>query len=235
MKNVLKLMQTALFPKRCGICGEVVEFDKNLCENCVDLPVINPPFCPKCGCNKSECICKKRQKIREYKAVIAPFYYKNQIQQGILNFKMHSMPFLAESYGKILADTVKKYYTLIYFDCVTYVPMRKSDEIKREFNQSKLLAKVVSEECDIPFSDLVIKKRKTKIQKRQSVTERFVNMYDAFDLAKNVDVAGKTILLVDDVKTTGATLSSVALTLKAYGAKAVYCVTIAVVKRKSHK
>ena len=45
MKNVLKLMQTALFPKRCGICGEVVEFDKDLCENCVDLPVINPPFC----------------------------------------------------------------------------------------------------------------------------------------------------------------------------------------------
>ena len=46
---------------------------------------------------------------------------------------------------------------------------------------------------------------------------------------------GKRVLLVDDVKTTGATLSSVALTLKAYGAKAVYCVTIAVVKRRSHK
>lgn len=235
MRDVLRLMQTALFPKRCGICGEVIEFDSDLCENCIDLPVIEPPFCPKCGCKKSECICKKRQKIREYKAVIAPFYYENQIQQGILNFKMHSMPFLAESYGKMLADTVKKYYTLIDFDCVTYVPMRKSDEIKREFNQSKLLAEVVARECKIPLHDLTVKKRKTKVQKKQSATERFVNMYDAFDLVKNVDVVGKTILLVDDVKTTGATLSSVALTLKAYGAKAVYCVTIAVVKRRSHK
>lgn len=235
MKNVLAKLLVALFPKRCGICGEVVAFDKELCENCVELPVINPLFCPKCGCSKHECICKKHQRTFEYKAVIAPFYYEGQIQQGILNFKMHSMPFLAESYGQILADTVKKYYTLIDFDCVTYVPMRKSDEIKREFNQSKLLAEVVARECKMPLMDLTVKKRKTKVQKRQSASERFVNMYDAFDLAKNVDVAGKTVLLVDDVKTTGATLSSVALILKAYGAKAVYCVTIAVVKRKSDK
>lgn len=230
MKNVFEKLQTALFPKRCGICGEVIEFDKEICENCADLPTIDPPFCNKCGCNRSECICRKRQKIREYKAVIAPFYYENQIKQGILNFKMHSMPFMAKSYGKILADTVKKYYTLINFDCVTFVPMRKSDEIKREYNQSKLLAKVVADECNIPFADLLFKKRKTKMQKRQSANERFVNMYDAFDIVDGADVVGKTILLVDDVKTTGATLSSVALTLKAYGAKAVYCITIAVVK-----
>ena len=68
------------------------------------------------------------------------------------------------------------------------------------------------------------------MQKRQRAENRYVNMYNAFDLAENADVADKTILLIDDVKTTGATLSSAALTLKAYGAKAVYCAVFAIVK-----
>lgn len=230
MKNLIRKMLTVLFPKRCRICGEVIAFDSEVCDNCVSLPEIQLPICLKCGCSKSECICKKHNRSFEYKAVIAPFYYEKQIQQGILNFKMHAMPFLADGYGKFIADIVKKYYEQIDFDFVTYVPMRKSDEINREFNQSKLLAQVVSGECDIILSDLLVKKRKTKKQKRQSAKERFVNMYDVFDIAKGADVTDKTILLIDDVKTTGATLSSASLILKAYGAKAVYCAVIAIVK-----
>ncbi len=230
MKNTFKRMLTALFPRRCRICGEVVEFDRDVCDNCIDLPEILPPLCLKCGHTKSDCICKKHKRNIEYKAVIAPFYYEGRIQQGILNFKMHSMPFLADGYGILIADTVKKYYLHIEFDCITYIPMRRNDERNREFNQAKLLAEVVSRECDIPFADLLVKSVKTKKQKMQSANERFVNMYGAFDIVKNADVTGKTILLIDDVKTTGATLSSAALVLKAHGAKAVYCAAIAVVK-----
>ncbi len=230
MRNILKKMFTAVFPKRCSICGEVIEFDNEICDDCRKLPEISPPICLKCGCNKAECICKKHKRNIEYKAVIAPFYYENQIQKGILNFKMHSMPFLAQSFGDLIADAVKEYYELIDFDYVTYIPMHRSDEIKREFNQSRLLAEVVSEKCSIPFADLLIKKRKTKKQKRQSANKRFVNMYGAFELSKGADVSDKTILLIDDVKTTGATLSSASLILKAYGAKSVYCAVIAIVK-----
>lgn len=230
MKNILKRMMLAVFPKRCRICGEVIEFDCEICDNCVELPEIKPPICLKCGCTKNECVCKKHKRNVEYKAVIAPFYYENQIQKGILNFKMHGMPFLAKSFGNYISDTVSKYYELISFDAITYVPMCKSDERNREFNQARLLAEVVSEKCNIPLSALLVKKRKTKKQKRQAANERFINMYGAFDLADNADVAGKIILLVDDVKTTGATLSSAALTLKAYGAKAVYCAAAAIVK-----
>lgn len=230
MKNLLVRMLTALFPRRCRICGDVVEFDRDVCENCINLPEIAPPLCLKCGHTKSDCICKNHNRSVEYKAVIAPFYYEGRIQQGILNFKMHSMPFLADGYGIIIADTVKKYYERIEFDYVTYIPMRRNDERNREFNQAKLLAKIVSDESKIPFADLLVKSIKTKKQKMQSAKERFVNMYGAFDIAKDADVTGRTILLIDDVKTTGATLSSAALVLKAHGAKKVYCAVFAIVK-----
>jgi len=230
MKSVLKKLLTAIFPNRCSICGEVVEFDREICSDCADLPVIELPLCLKCGCSKSDCVCSRHKRSVEYKAVIAPFYYEKQIQKGILNFKMHAMPFLAEYYGKVISDSVKTYYNLIEFDCVTYIPMTKRDERRMEYNQAKLLAQMVSKECGFPLIDLMFKKRKTKNQKRQSAKDRFVNMYNVFDLVKDADVSGKTILLIDDVKTTGATLSSAALTLKAYGAKAVYCAVFAIVK-----
>lgn len=231
MSSVIEILRQAIFPKRCSVCGEVVAFDEEFCHLCVDdLPVIKPPLCLKCGCEKSNCVCKNHKQDIEYKAVIAPFYYENQIKVGVLNFKMHGFKNLYKSYGKFIADKVSEYYSLVNFDCVTYIPMMKSDEISREFNQSELLAKTVSNYIGVEFSKCLIKKRKTKTQKKQSAKERFANMYNAFDLYKNANVTGKTILLIDDVKTTGATLSSAALTLKAYGAKAVYCAVFAIVK-----
>lgn len=143
---------------------------------------------------------------------------------------MNDLPSLTKAQAAEIAKTVKTFYELIEFDCVTYIPMRKYDRKYRGFNQSELLAKEVAEICSLNMQELLSKKRRTKSQKRQSAKNRYVNMYNAFDLAPNAVVDGKAILLIDDVKTTGATLSSAALTLKAYGAKEVYCAVFAVVK-----
>lgn len=231
MNGLFDKIKILLFPNRCRICGEVIEFDKSVCDECKNLPVINPPFCEKCGCNKADCVCKKRKKrTKEYKSVIAPYYYQDSIKKGVLNFKMKEMPKLAKSYGYEISKVVKEYYGIIDFDFVTFIPMRKSDIVDRGYNQSKLLAEVVSENCNIPLVDALCKTRKTKKQKRQHGDERFVNMYNAFKIKDDVDVTDAKVLLIDDVKTTGATLSSAALTLKAYGAKEVYCATFAITK-----
>lgn len=225
--GALKLM---LFPKRCALCGNVIEFDSYICDDCRHASRPEMPVCIKCGCSKAECICKKSPKKPEYKAVIAPFYYENSVSRGILNMKMNDMPRLAAGQGKEISKAVKKLYELIEFDCVTYIPMSFYSEKYRGYNQSELLAREVSARCGIRLERLLVKKRKTKLQKRQNAQNRFVNMYNAFDLAENADLSGKTILLIDDVKTTGATLSSASLTLKAHGAKAVYCAVTAIVK-----
>lgn len=143
---------------------------------------------------------------------------------------MNDLPVLTKAQGAEIAKSVKTFYELVDFDCVSYIPMRRYDEKYRGFNQSALLAEEVAGICGCEYKALLVKKHRTKMQKRQRAENRYVNMYNAFDLAENADVADKTILLIDDVKTTGATLSSAALTLKAYGAKAVYCAVFAIVK-----
>lgn len=230
IKELFKKLKIVLFTKRCDMCGEVVCFDQDFCEECCLLSEIEEPLCSKCGCSKQECKCKKHQKEVEYKAVVAPFYYEGSVTRAILNMKMNEMPKLVDYQGKCVADAVKKYYDAVEFDFVTFVPMRKEDKAARGYNQAELLADVVSKECNIPLKDILIKKRKTKVQKRQKASERFANMYNAFDVGKNADLFGKKILLIDDVKTTGATLTSIALTLKAYGASSVYCAVVAIVK-----
>ncbi|MDE6722600.1 MAG: hypothetical protein K2J55_00200 [Eubacterium sp.] len=227
---MIEKLKIAFFTKRCAMCGEVICFDEELCDECRSLPEIPELVCFKCGCSKQDCRCKKNQKEAEYKAVVAPFYYEGSVSRAILNMKMNEMPKLINLQGKHLANTVKTYYEDIDFDFITFVPMRREDKANRGYNQAELLANVVSKECGIPLKDVLVKKRKTKMQKRQKAKERFANMYNAFDVKEAVDVMDKKILLIDDVKTTGATLTSVALTLKAYGASSVYCAVIAIVK-----
>ncbi len=230
IKDLFEKLKIVLFTKRCRVCGEVVCFDEDYCEDCSTLPVIEKPICLKCGCRKAECVCKKYKRETEYKAVIAPFYYKNSVSKGILNMKMNEMPRLSEFYGEAVASAVQSHYETEAFDFITFVPMRRSDLADRGFNQTQLIAEIVSQKCGIPLKAVLIKKRRTKKQKRQKASERFANMYNAFDIKKNADVVGKKILLIDDVKTTGSTLTSVSLTLRAYGAESVYCAVAAIVK-----
>ncbi len=230
IKSTFDIFKTALFPNKCCICGSVIEYDRQLCDACENAERIKPPICLKCGCEKADCICKKDSHKPEYKAVIAPYYYQDSIAHGILNCKMNDLPVLTKAQGAEIAKSVKTFYELVDFDCVSYIPMRRYDEKYRGFNQSALLAEEVAGICGYEYKALLVKKHRTKMQKRQRAENRYVNMYNAFDLAENADVADKTILLIDDVKTTGATLSSAALTLKAYGAKAVYCAVFAIVK-----
>ena len=229
-KELFQKLKLALFPKRCEICGSVICFDEARCEDCESIKRIEAPICPKCGCSKDSCICERQSREAEYKSVIAPFYYGGSVASGILNLKMKDMPKLAKAHGREIAEAVKMHYGEKEFDFVTFVPMYKSDEAARGFNQARLLAEAVSEECGIPLRDVLIKKRKTKMQKRQSATDRFINMYGVFEVKESENISGARVLLIDDVKTSGSTLTSVSLTLKAYGAKSVYCAVTAIVK-----
>lgn len=231
MSSFFNIISTMLFPKRCKLCGEVVEFDKKLCDECENnLPKILPPICPKCGANKEDCICGGHK--NEYKSIVAPLYYKDNVYKIVHNFKLNSMKELGEEMGKMMSETVKEYYSEIDFDYVTFVPLHKKREKSRGFNQSEILAKVIAKNINSKCVLLLIKTMKTKVQRKQTKRERKVNVYGVFDIVQNADIDGKTILLVDDVKTTGATINECAKMLNIYGAKAVYAVTFAITVNK---
>ena len=229
LERILKLF----FPNRCEFCGDVIEFNGTVCDDCKSLPRIALPICEDCGKNKDDCDCKNRK--NEYKRIVAPYYYKDKVVKAVHRYKESEMRFLSERFGRDIAECVKNNYSEISFDAVTFVPMRLWDERKRGYNQSEILAKIVSDIIEVPLMNLLVKTERTKPQKRSSARERKVNVFGAFDVTDKEYVNGKTILLVDDVKTTGSTLNECAKMLKIYGAKEVYCATLAVVHNKGKK
>lgn len=228
--TVVDKINGILFTNRCAFCGEVVEFDTVICEECAAAEHIEQPVCLRCGANKRECLCERSRRTPEYKAVCAPYYYEGSIARAVNNFKTQEIPALAPAQAKEIALAVRRNYKDISFDYVTFVPMLKSDVRRRGFNQAELLANEVAALLSLPCKPSVYKKRRTKQQKSRRGVDRFINMYNAFAPIDGAEIDGKTLLLIDDVKTTGSTLSSVSLTLNAYGAKAVYCATFAIAK-----
>ena len=234
IKEAINKLLYAVFPRRCELCGDVVAFDKELCEECESLERISGELCNKCGKPKDECECKKHSnnKKPEYKAFIAPYYYEGSIRAGAVRFKEYGFPELSVRMGKEMYAHIANYYCDIPFDIITFVPMTRKKENKRGFNQSELLANEIAKHMEIPVQKLIAKIKSTGQQKRLGARQRRVNLRGSFDLENGAQVKDKTVLLVDDIRTTGSTLNECAYVLNSYGAKAVYAVAFCMAKAK---
>lgn len=114
------------------------------------------------------------------------------------------------------------------FDCVSFVPVSRQTLKVRGFNQSELISRRLAKKLFIPHRELLIKSRATLRQHYLSGEKRRQNPKGAFTLSENADVKNKTVLLCDDIKTTGSTLLACEKVLLEAGAKDVYCAVIAV-------
>ncbi len=197
------------------------------------MPVIKGERCRYCGAEKSRCDCKKHK--FGYDGITAPFYYENGIKACVRRLKFGNRMFLANILAKDMAKCVKEDFDHIHFDFVCYVPFSKVQKIKRNYNQSELLAESLSKELSLPLNSVMVKCFETKAQHTMSARQRKGNVFGVYDIKSWADVTGKTILLVDDVKTSGSTLDDCASILKIRGAKEVYCATIAIANFKKEK
>ncbi len=220
---------SVLFPDACQFCGALVDKGARVCSKCVkSLPIIKGEICTRCGLELSNCFCKIGDFA--FESNIAPYRYEGPAKAIICRYKFLKLPQLATPMSAEMVAVIKRSYATVDFDCVTYVPMTFFKFFKRRFNQSYLLANSISKELDIPLEKVLLKKPGAKTQKHQNRRERFKNIRNKFCVRS--DVHGKTILLVDDVMTTGATLSECARVLKLAGAKRILTVTYAITYKK---
>ena len=213
-----------LFPERCIYCGRVIPPCRPGCADCLEkLPRIEPPVCRFCGHSRADCTCGRRR--RHYDRCAAPFYYEGPAKQAVLFLKEEKDPHRVEVLADEMAAVVRREYGDIAFDGVVPVPMTEAELKARGYNQSLLLAAALNERLDLPLWQPLVKQFETAPQKSLPAMERSGNVLGAFDLKAGWNVEGASVLLADDVVTTGSTVEECAKILKIYGAAEVYVVS----------
>ena len=204
-----------LYPPKCAFCGKILpKHRRGACESCLDALEFTPPGGEKRGDFYSVCV--------------SPLWYENEVRDSILRYKFFGCAAYAEIYGQILAHRIETEFAG-KFDLLCWVPLHRRKERARGYDQSRLLAEAVGRRLDMPAIPLLEKHHATKTQSRLARPEqRRANVSGAYRLcADGKAAAGKRVLLIDDVLTTGATLSECARMLRAAGAAEVLCATLA--------
>ena len=228
-----KFLIAAAFDPRwtCAVCGRENFGEKYICEECEKkLPFIGENRCAHCGRPLAAAapVCDTcRNRLTEIDGCRSVFRYAGAVETLIKKFKYGGGKWLAEGFAEYLAALFGE--SGFEADAAVSVPMLEKDEKRRGYNQTKLLAEAFSALTGIPAEDPLRKKRLTARQAALAGKDRLKNLIDAFRVKDKTLTEGKSILILDDVTTTGATLQAVAAALKKGGAKRVYALTIAAV------
>ena len=224
-----------ILPPRCAITGDIVINDGEIQPKAwAELEFISDPQCRICGTPfdfkidmDMECpSCLKNPP--KYSKARAPLIYNDASRLIVLKFMQlhHSfMPWVMRAGHGLIKEC----------DLVVPVPLHRFRLLKRRYNQAAIMARYISRKSGKPwFYNLLVRKVSTKTQGKMSFEERQKNVRDAFQVQQDGQklIDGKTVLLVDDVMTTGATINECTKALLQAGAAKVYVLTIAkVVKR----
>lgn len=220
-----------LFPENftCDICGTEA-FGGNFCTDCLKNVTFNDKYtCPVCGRKtfKNEICMECKQKPPLFNKAVSAFVYENGATVLISKFK-NGKPYLKEFFADKIAEKLVGFPEI---DCIVYVPLTVFSTIKRGYNQSRLLATSLSKRVQTPVLYGAIKRvKRGRVQKGLTKKERIENVKGAFKVKKRAELKGKSVLLVDDVMTTGSTVDEICRILLSAGAEKVYVATVASVE-----
>jgi ComF family protein len=219
-----KAIWDVIFPKKCINCGKEGSY---LCEDCFSLIEINPfeyCLCEKLG-KRSKC---ENCKDRHLDKIMSATNFNNKIiretihkfKYGCLEGLSAPLALLILNHLQIINCEIDKSFVIIP------VPMHIKKKRKRGFNQSEEIAKIISEATRLPLSTALVKIKETKPQMELNREERIENIKNCFEVKNKEEIKNKTILLLDDVYTTGMTMNECAIILKESGAKEVWGLTV---------
>ena len=224
-----------LYPATCTVCRKQVRAGEYLCDSC-DAKIIRivPPFCETCsepfdGSINTAFSCSNcAHRTIYFDAAVAAYRGRGIVRDVIHEFKYNRQIHLRHLVARWLRAALDdERLRDRRFEIIVPVPLHPARQRERGFNQALLLAQLLSAHTSIPCRPLLKRIRYTTTQTALDRSERMENLHNAFRLRQNVDVRGLRVLLIDDVLTTGSTLSECARILKSAGAKSVHAATAA--------
>ena len=242
--NVFKKIIDLIYPPRCHICKKFLwenRAEKNhkellFCQPCFDgFSEITSSLCPICGrplaaLDEEDHVCEDCLRKRPFfDKAGAPYLYEGGLMSAIHQFKYDGKSYMAGSLGHLLALFARKWLKEMD-DCLIMMPVPLHPKRLRErgFNQSLLLARYMASMMVAELDFLSLRRiRYTRPQTGLKSNERRKNVRRAFELKDRQTVKGRTIVLVDDVATTGNTLNECARVLKRAGCDKVFCLVLA--------
>ncbi len=223
--QIKRALLDLLFPPRCVGCGKAGTW---FCEECyAQIEFIQPPLCPRCGrptIGGRLCFLCQRDPLR-IDGIRAVAYFEGPLRKAIHRFKYDNLRDLAVPLGRLLAVYLER--DPLPAEVIVPVPLHPKRLRERGYNQSALLARRLGELTGLPLLEgSLLRVRETAPQVELSAQERKENVRDAFACVDE-QVAGKRVLLIDDVCTTGATLEACSIALAQRRPRSVWALTLA--------
>lgn len=222
-----------LFPRRCPVCDRPVKpAGALICRECEKkLSYVEEPVCMKCG----KALRRKEQeycfdcahKKQEYDRGISLYHY-GSIRKTVYRFKYGGRQEYAAFLGGEMARRLGGQILAWKPDALVPVPLHKKRLQKRGYNQALLLARQLGGQLGVPVAeDWILRVKNTVPQKLLDGRERQNNLKKAFIIGKN-DVKLNTIVIIDDIYTTGSTVNEIALLCRQHGVKRVYFAALSI-------
>jgi len=214
--KLFSVLLDLIFPPKCVFCHGIALSGRKICEKC-EQEILHTTakkciFIPDSG---------------ETILCIAPYLYSGKVRESIIRFKFYGQRDLAGFYAEDMAEQIRKCCPGTRFDAATPVPISAERYRSRGYNQSELLAKSVARCLRLPFCEYLVKIKDNREQHKLNEKERRGNVKGVYLPKAGGQLAGKSILLIDDIVTTGATLGECASVLFQSGAKQVTCAAAA--------
>ncbi len=235
LKSLLRRFIDIVYPPRCPICQKFLNNGISFCQDCSSkFQKITPPFCTICGTPfisevEENHLCENCLRKRpSYETARAPYLYEGTLMTAIHKFKYGEKSFLAKPLGLLLSEFAESWVNGSENLLTIPVPLHPKRLRERGFNQSLLLARPMARQLETELDFLSLRRiRYTLPQTGLKKEERRKNVRGAFQLVNPKVVKRKTVLLVDDVATTGNTLNECARVLKKSGCEKVLCLALA--------
>ncbi len=221
--NFLQKIILMIFPRRCAVCAKIISADTLLCDDCFKNLHDYSNCCPGCLRKPRECNCKLPDHV--YDNCVAAFSYDGDLKESYKAFKFRGDVFRGEFFINSLVLAYNKHLKDMNFDFVCAVPGSHAKRDNGGYLPTDILAKGFSKAVGLEYNDSILKKvKKNSIQHKLKFSERRANVRGVYLATEKI--RDKRVLLIDDIRTSGATLDECTRELKFAGAYEVATLTV---------